>query len=169
MQGNRPKLVVISTVLVIVAQLGLSVPAAAEEPGLKATGPTLELKLDPGLRLAQVGQPVYIAEPPPSSGVGYIVAGGILLGVGLLNLATAPICRMDDVIADPDTQDACFYASLIVGGTMIAVGTPLLVVGIKKRRAYNRWRIRHPVVAALTRLRLGVGREGGGLFWRVEF
>lgn len=166
MPRNRLIKTVIATMFVVV-QLGFVATAAAEEP----TEPTLELTLDPGLKLAQAGygQPVYIAEPPPSSGAGYIIAGAILLGVGVLNLITAPICTVDDVIRDPDTQDACLYASLIVGGTFVAVGTPLLIVGIGKRREYNRWRMRHPVMAALTRLRLGAGRRGPGLFWRAEF
>jgi hypothetical protein len=159
-------------VAVLWALSGLGATANAEEPGpAEVPAPTLELKLDPGLKLAQAGygQPVYIAEPPPSSGAGYIIAGSILLGVGVLNLITAPICTVDDVIGDPDTQDACLYASLIVGGAFVAVGTPLLVVGIRKRRAYKEWRMRHPVMAALTQIRLRVGKRGSGLFWRVEF
>jgi hypothetical protein len=159
--------------VVVAVQLGFGAAAAAEEPTDPAE-PALELKLDPGypgLKLAQAGygQPVYIAEPPPSSGTGLIVAGSILLGIGVLNLITAPICTVDDVIRDPDTQDACLYASLIVGGAFVAVGTPLLVVGIKKRRAYKEWRMRHPVMAALTQIRLRVGKRGSGLFWRAEF
>jgi hypothetical protein len=114
-------------------------------------------------------QPVYAAEPP-SSGVGYIVAGSILVGVGALNLATAPICKVDDFIRDPETQDICLYTSLIFGGTCLAVGIPLLVVGIGKRRAYKEWQAQHPVVSQLlTGMKVAVGEGGKGVLWEVRF
>jgi hypothetical protein len=113
--------------------------------------------------------PVY-APPPPSTGVGHIVTGSIFVGVGALNLLTAPLCRVDDVIPDPETQDTCLYASLIVGGVFLAVGIPLLVIGIGKRRAYKRWLMRHPVASQLlTGMKVAVGQETKGVSWELRF
>jgi hypothetical protein len=113
--------------------------------------------------------PAYVAEPP-SNGVGYIITGSIFVGLGGLNLLTAPLCKVDDVIPDPDTQDACLYASLIVGGVFLAVGIPLLVVGVGKRAAYKRWLMQHPVASQLlTGVKVAVGQETKGVSWEIRF
>jgi hypothetical protein len=119
---------------------------------------------------AQTGLPsqAYVLPPePPSNGVGYIITGSIFLGLGVLNLATAPLCKTDAVAED--MQDTCLYASLGVGGAFVAVGTPLLIVGIGKRSTYNEWRRQHPYAALLTGLGFSVGGRNTGMSWRITF
>jgi hypothetical protein len=106
--------------------------------------------------------PGYGYAPPPSSGVGLIVTGSIFIGVGVLNLALAPVCKTDAV--SKSSQDVCLYASLGVGIGFTAVGIPLAVVGGSRRRAYNRWRQSHPVMATLAEgLQLTTGHDRAGL------
>ena len=86
------------------------------------------------------------APPPParrpSTGVGLLVPGGIFTGLGILNLATSPICLTD--LVDRDSQTPCLITSLVAGGVFLAVGIPLLAVGGARRAHYLEWRRRHP-------------------------
>ena len=115
-------------------------------------------------------RPVRTHVPPPrapSTGVGHLVTGGIFLGLGVLNLVTAPICRTDAV--EKDMQDPCLFASLGVGGLFVAVGTPLLIIGTSKRRTYKEWRRQHPHLAVLSGLAVGVRKKSMALNWRWIF
>jgi hypothetical protein len=116
------------------------------------------------------GQPAYAPPPayygpPPSNGVGLIVAGSIFLAVGVLNLITSPVCL---TLNDHDTRDTCLYASLGVGGVFTAIGLPLLIAGGVKRRHYNEW-VRSRQAMVLEGLRLSFSRQSGSLMWRAEF
>lgn len=104
-------------------------------------------------------------DAPPSRGVGLLVAGGIFTGIGVLNLATAPICKTD-LIGNRDTQDACLIASLVLGGTFIAVGVPMLVVGGVKRGKFKKWQADHPMAAGLG---FSPTRGGGALTLGGQF
>jgi hypothetical protein len=91
--------------------------------------------------------------PRPSNGVGLLVTGGILTGLGVLNLGTAPICRADfyrDYVGQ-NGSDVCFVMSLVLGGTMLVVGLPLLIAGKTKRDKYKAWLETHgqPVLMVL--------------------
>ncbi len=88
------------------------------------------------------------SDTPPSRGVGLLVAGGIFTGIGALNLLTAPICKTD-LVGNRATQDACFKVSLVLGGTFLAIGVPMLVVGGVKRSKFKRWQAEHPLAAGL--------------------
>jgi hypothetical protein len=116
-------------------------PAAAPPPADPAQ-PTVRVAPTPAAPLLPPASG-DAADAPPSKGTGLIIAGGILTGLGALNLATAPLCKIDDLIKDPDIQDVCLVASLVVGGAMLAVGVPLLVVGIGNRSDYKEWEERH--------------------------
>lgn len=89
------------------------------------------------------------ADAPPSTGVGLTVAGGAIAFAGVAGAAlTVPVCKLD--IGGAQTKsayDACVAGSLISSGIFVAVGTPLLVVGIRKVSAYRAWRAEHPVLA----------------------
>jgi hypothetical protein len=80
----------------------------------------------------------------PSRGVGLLVAGGIFTGLGAVNLLTAPICKTD-LVGNRDTQNTCFVASLVAGGTLLAIGLPLLIVGGVKRSHFKAWQANHPL------------------------
>ena len=103
-------------------------------------------------------------ESPPSSGVGLLVTGAIFTGIGVLNLATAPICKTS-VIQD-NTQDLCLGLSLGIGGGFVAIGLPLLIVGGSKRSTYNEWKLQHPVASGFG---VNVGKSGGNLGWSASF
>jgi hypothetical protein len=117
--------------------------------------------------------PPIVAVPPPggeyadapSNGVGYLITGGIFTGLGVINLATAPICKADTQFTR-DTQNACLIGSLAVGGTFLAVGVPLLIVGAGKRSTYNAWRAEHPIASGFGYQAV---RGGGGLGFSSTF
>ncbi|MEP7123771.1 MAG: hypothetical protein ABJE95_22775 [Byssovorax sp.] len=90
--------------------------------------------------------PTDLEVAPKSSGVGYLAAGGVFTGIGALNLLTAPICKTD-LIPDHSTQDACLIASLVVGGTFVVIGVPLLIVGASKRSTFKQWKAAHPIAS----------------------
>jgi hypothetical protein len=77
----------------------------------------------------------------PPSGVPFLISGGIITGIGGVNLLTAPLCRTD--LVDEPYQDECLISSLVVGGVFLAVGIPLLAVGGVQRSKYVEWRARH--------------------------
>lgn len=72
------------------------------------------------------GGPPYGARPP--SGTGLIVTGSIFTAIGGVNLLTAPICKTD--LIAKDTQTVCLGASLGVGIGFVAIGIPMLLVGV---------------------------------------
>lgn len=112
-------------------------------------------------------QPVQDLERP-SSGVGMLVGGGVLTGLGGLNLLTSPIC-LTDVIRDRDTQKACLGASLVLGGVLLAIGVPLLVVGSSRRRTYQEWKRQHGALAKLADLAVAPQPGGAALTWKLAF
>ena len=85
-------------------------------------------------------------ERPSSSGVGYLVAGGIFTGLGVLNLVTAPLCKTSAIA--PSIQDGCLIASLALGGTFFVIGVPLLIVGGVKRGKYKAWKAQNAMSPA---------------------
>ncbi|MBX3185745.1 MAG: hypothetical protein KF819_01970 [Labilithrix sp.] len=104
------------------------------------------------------------SERPPSKGTGLIIAGAIVGGLGVVNLATSPICRTD--IVAPSLQDTCFYAALIGGGVLLAVGVPMLIVGLNKQATYEEWKERN---RALAGVRVLTNPGGGGLGYEITF
>lgn len=97
----------------------------------------------------------------PSTGTGLLIPGGILTGIGVLNLATAPLCMTS--LVDDRVEDECLVASLVVGGVMLGVGIPLLAVGASKRAKYLEWRRRSRVDYGFAPL-----REGGVFVFGAE-
>jgi len=105
-------------------------------------------------------------DPQPTSGVPLLVTGAALSGIGAVNLATSGICKVSALIPDKSTENVCFDASLVLGGTLIAVGVPLLIVGLGQRSRYKDWLGRHVVVAGLS---LAPVPGGGAIGWRASF
>ena len=131
-------------------------PAAVQAPPPSPPPPMAMVQPEP-MAMSQ--------EAPPSSGVGYLVAGGIFTGIGAVNLLTAPICKTD-LIPDHDTQNTCLIASLAIGGTFLAIGVPLLIVGGSKRSTYKHWKADHPVAGGFG---LSAANSGGGLTFGGQF
>jgi hypothetical protein len=107
-----------------------------------------------------------VNEPKPSSGTGLVIAGAVVGGVGVVNLATSPLCKVDDLIRDKDWQDTCLAAALIFGGVLVSVGVPLLIVGLNKRSTYLEWKERHPVAAGFG---LAPAPSGAALTYQYSF
>jgi hypothetical protein len=132
--------------------LAVSAPAIAladEPPPPPLPGQVVQSLSPTPLPAAWTTAPEYpsaVDGPRPSSGVGYLAAGGVFTGIGALNLLTAPICKTD-LIRDHDTQDACLIASLVIGGTFLVIGVPLLIVGASKRSTYKQWKAANPVAS----------------------
>jgi hypothetical protein len=105
---------------------------------------------------------------PPPTGTGMIVTGSILSGIGAVNLITSPLCKTD-LIPDSDTQDVCFATSLVIGGAFVAVGIPVLIVGLNRRSTYREWKRKHGHLASLTNLGIAPTRGGAALTWHTSF
>lgn len=108
-------------------------------------------------------EPAPVAPRPgrPSSGVGFLVSGGVLTGLGVLNLAASPVCKTE--LVRENVQDQCLIASLVTGGVMLAVGIPLLVVGGAKRSKFLEWQEQQPRRRPLPIVSFAP-LEGGGRF-----
>jgi hypothetical protein len=126
----------------------------------------LPLSLASGVASAQDDEasPAASGTERPSTGIGYLVTGGVLTGVGGLNLLTAPLCTTSLITSD--LQSPCLIASLVVAGVGLAVGIPLIVVGANKRAEYNEWKKAHPVAAGLWVVPTAGGAAIG---WHADF
>jgi hypothetical protein len=112
---------------------------------------------------AQEAVPVNAAPPP--TGLALLITGGALSGIGALNLATSPICKTS-LIGSTSTQNACFDVSLVLGGALVVVGVPLLIVGIGQHSRYSEWKQQHTVLAGLS---LAPMPGGGMVGWSASF
>jgi hypothetical protein len=110
----------------------------------------------PPMRTVQSDPQFSWEEPPSSRGVGYLVTGGIFTGLGVLNLATSPLAQTDLVQ----------IVSIAVGGTFLAIGVPLLIVGGVKRSKYNDWKANHSVAAGFG---FSTANGGGSLTFKGQF
>lgn len=130
--------------------LALTAPGLAQaEESLPPPPPAAASPAPPPLAVSSVeANETSESDTPPSRGVGLLVAGGIFTGIGAINLLTSPICKTD-LVGNRATQDACFTASLVLGGTFLAIGVPMLVVGGVKRSKFKRWQAEHPLAAGL--------------------
>jgi hypothetical protein len=159
--------------ILIVSLLALAVSAPAialaDEPSPPPPPPRVVQSLSPApAPAAGTTAPEYpsvVDSPRPSSGVGYLAAGGVFTGIGALNLLTAPICKTD-LIPDRDTQNACLIASLVLGGTFFVIGVPLLIVGSSKRSTYKQWKAANPVASGLG---FTTAKAGGMLTFSGQF
>jgi hypothetical protein len=104
--------------------------------------------------------------PPPPSGLGLIITGSVFTGIGAVNLITSPICKSS--IIDPSISDVCLGVSLGIGGTFVAIGIPMLVVGANRRSEYLEWRRRN-AAAALLDVRLARVPGGAAATWQATF
>jgi hypothetical protein len=60
-----------------------------------------------------------------------------------------PVCGTSAI--EESQRDACYIASGAFGGVLLAVGIPLVVVGINKRKKYKAWRAGHAWLGHLER------------------
>jgi hypothetical protein len=110
--------------------------------------------------------PVYV-ERPPSTGIGLIVTGSVFTGIGVVNLVTAPICKTSAIAQS--TQSLCLDASLVLAGITLAIGVPMLAVGVVRHNAYVEWKKSNSLAARLTDLGIAPVPGGGVLGWRTAF
>lgn len=147
-----------------------SIAQASESPAPAPMAPPAAIQAPPPAppsprAMVHPEAPAELAEERPSSGIGYLVTGGIFTGIGALNLLTAPICTTD-LIPNSDTQKTCLIASLAIGGTFLAIGVPLLIVGGSKRSTYKQWKADHPVAGGFG---FSAANGGGGLTFGGRF
>lgn len=99
--------------------------------------------------------PSVAAAEEPSTGTPWIVSGSLLAGAGVVDLALAPGCALTHVA--PSQQVPCALTAVLSGAALVAVGTPLLGVGMMRRGAW------------LEHLRAEPRREGLTLGWGGTF
>ena len=81
-----------------------------------------------------------------------------------MNLATSPLCKTS--IVRGDLQDVCFDTSLVFGGTLAAVGIPLLIAGATQRSTFNEWKRAHPIASGFS---LAPLQGGAAVGWSATF
>ena len=93
--------------------------------------------------------------PVPSNGTGLLIAGGVITGVSLIFFSSAAICQIDDNRPERE-QNVCTAIQASIGAVALAVGVPMLVIGVVRRTAFQEWvRTYHPQLAVAP-------VEGGG-------
>lgn len=129
--------------LCFAASTALAQPAAVAAPN-NTTLPPLASDLD----------------PPPPSGIGALVMGGVGIGLGTINLATIPVCTAE--FYPSEATSVCIGMSIGIGVALLGVGIPSLVIGKLRRERYRAWRERHRAPTALLEGLQVVPRNGGG-------
>lgn len=83
----------------------------------------------------------------PPSGNGYIIAGSVLMGIGGLGLGNS-ILLMTVFDRDSDDEnssgDTLLTIGLISSAVVLAVGIPLLIIGLNRRSELIEWQKRNP-------------------------
>ncbi len=77
-------------------------------------------------------------DPEPSSGLGMMIPGWVLVGDGALNLALMPLCFVD-LFGTSNIKGVCLGTSIGFGVVGFGVGIPLLVAGYRKRKRHQTW------------------------------
>jgi hypothetical protein len=106
------------------------------------------------------------SDPQPSTGTGLIVAGWIATGLGLLNLATLPVCYAD--FYPSEAQDTCVTLSAVLAGVGISLGVPFLIIGYNKRADYKAWKKRNGLTRHLLRTQLAFRDDSTLLLYAGE-
>ena len=122
------------------------------------------LMLSTGAARAQSAPP---SDPQPSTGTGLVVAGWIATGIGVLNLATLPICFAD--FYPEESENLCVIGSATLGGVGLALGIPFLIVGYNNKADYREWKARNGVAYHLQNTHVTVANDGVGLSYRAAF
>ena len=87
-------------------------------------------------QMHDVERPTGRGERPPT-GIGGVVAGSVLTGLGVLNLAYTPMCFVGGDFGLG--AEGCMAAQLIGGGLFVLAGVPTLIAGGLRRKRYKRW------------------------------
>lgn len=84
----------------------------------------------------------------PSSGLGLTIAGGIVSGTSLFSFIAAPLCKLDGRNFSREAENVCLGVYVGIGVVQLAVGLPMLIVGIVRRSQFKEWvRQYHPRLA----------------------
>ncbi len=83
----------------------------------------------------------------PSSGTGLLIAGGVITGLGLANLATsAPVCHLNPRLNDAQ-KSQCTEIALGISGGITGLGVLFLIIGGVQRSGYNDWKQQNGVAS----------------------
>jgi MFS family permease len=66
-------------------------------------------------------------DEPATTGVAFLITGGVFGGVGALSLATAPVCTLDFAESD---RGLCLGLTAGAGGVSMAFGIALIAAGL---------------------------------------
>jgi hypothetical protein len=153
-------------------------PAQPDDATASATAAPTEASTEPATntKAASVAEvmeetedddPFYRNDPKPKSGLGTLIPGWVLVGIGVLNLATSPICHTSAI--EESQQDLCFNLSIGIAIGGAAIGIPLLVVGYNQRAEFNEWKTRHPNAAWLLNTQVALTQDGAALLYNGTF
>ncbi len=161
----------LATAITFVLVSSLTLPALAQDapppPPPPVEPPSTPMTPPPPPMLVAPPPGREYGEPPPSSGLGLLIGGGILTGLGAINLAASiPICKSGLYNLTSSEQNSCAIASMALSGAVTAVGVTMLIVGASKRSSYNAWRAEHPVAAGFGYQAV---RGGGGFGFSSTF
>jgi len=123
------------------------------------TPPTQETSTDVSMTSGYRSVSMYPfapTSPRPPSGNGYIIPGSILLGMGASGVVGGililTVFRKDsdgeDIHSDTRT-DTILTISLIGSGVLVAIGIPLLIIGLDRRSELIEWQKKNPGFAGL--------------------
>jgi hypothetical protein len=105
------------------------------------------------------------ADPEPSSGLGLIIPGWILIGIGALNLGSVPLCSYSFAT----DKDVCVARGLVAGGITAGVGIPLAIIGYSKRSKHKAWARRNAGMQALLGTQIAARQDAAFLSYSASF
>jgi hypothetical protein len=89
------------------------------------------------------------------------VAGGVVTGVSLLFFGSSAVCQINEENTQAG-QNVCTAINASIGAVALAIGIPMLVIGVLRRNEFQEWvRTYHP--------QLAVTPTGGGASASVGF
>ena len=86
--------------------------------------------------------------PVPSTGTGLTVAGGIVTGVSVAFFGSSAACRLQD--SPQREKNVCTAIEASIGAVALAVGVPMLVIGVLRKSKFKEWvEANHPQFAVV--------------------
>ncbi len=107
-------------------------------------------------------------DPEPSNGIGLIVTGAVVLGVAAVDGATGSAsCLILGQSSATDTSsfnNVCWGVVIGFAGVGLAVGLPLLIMGLNDHSDHREWEKRHGIAG----VSIVPIRSGAAVTWTLD-